>query len=78
MDIASIIGLVLCLVMVVFGILDSADYNFAAMISFADFPSLLITVGGSLCAVLTGHSMQDFLAGLKSISLIFKTPSIKI
>ena len=45
MDIASIIGLVLCLVMVVFGILDSADYNFAAMISFADFPSLLITSG---------------------------------
>lgn len=77
-DIASIIGLVVCLIMVFFGILSSSDYQFSAMMNFADLPSLLITVGGSLCAVLTMYSLQDFISGFKSISLIFKVPSVNM
>ncbi len=77
-DIASIIGLVVCLIMVFFGILSSSGYQMAAMINFADFPSLLITVGGSLCAVLAMYSLEDFVAGFKSISLVFKVPTINM
>jgi len=72
-DLASIIGLILCFGMLVFGILDAG--GFAAIGSYLNFPSALITFGGSFAAVLTQYSMSDYVAGLKSISLIFKVPN---
>lgn len=73
MDLASIIGLILCFGMLVFGILDAG--GFAAIGSYLNFPSALITFGGSFAAVLTQYSLSDYVAGLKSISLIFKVPN---
>ncbi len=73
MDLASIIGLIVCFGMLVFGILDAG--GFAAIGSYLNFPSALITFGGSFAAVLTQYSMSDYVAGLKSISLIFKVPN---
>jgi len=72
-DLASIIGLILCFGMLVFGILDAG--GFAAIGSYLNFPSALITFGGSFAAVLTQYSLSDYVAGLKSISLIFKVPN---
>ena len=78
MDIASILGLVVCIILVFFGILSSSDYQIAAVMHFFDLPSALITFGGAFCAVLAMYSMQDFIAGFKSIGLIFKTPTINL
>lgn len=74
MDIASILGLVLGLVMLIYGIIDNAGLN--GFIRYIDAPSAIITFGGSFAATLASFSLQDFLAGLKSIALIFKVPAL--
>lgn len=73
MDLATIIGLLLGLGLMVFGMV-TGEAGPAAITSFLDLPSFLITFGGTLGAVLAGVSMSDFITGLKSISLIFKVP----
>ncbi|MGN0437925.1 MAG: motility protein A [Lachnospiraceae bacterium] len=75
MDIATIIGLILGLALMVYGMV-TGDMGAAAVKEFLHFPSFLITFGGTLGAVLAGVSMSDFLTGLKSMSLIFKVPQI--
>ncbi len=75
MDLASVVGLVLCGVLIVFGIINSGG-SIAAMGNFVDVPSILITIGGSFSCMLASYQMSDFFAGLKSIKLIFKVPTI--
>ena len=70
MDIASIIGIVMGLVMLVFGILS----NGASLGDYIDIASAIITFGGAFAATLTSFSLQDFLIGIKSITLVFKVP----
>lgn len=74
MDLASIIGLVVCIVLVVFAIV--AGNGVAAIKSFLDFQSALITFGGAFCAILAGTSIPGFVAGLKSFSLVLKMPAL--
>jgi chemotaxis protein MotA len=71
-DIASLLGMILCFAMLVFGILSSAGAS--GIGEYIDAPSAIITFGGALAATLTAHSMSDYIAGLKSITLIFKAP----
>ena len=75
MDIASIVGIVVCFLLVIYGIVgNSLDFSTAA--TFIDFQSIAITIGGAFCSVLTGCSLKSFVSGLKSITLIFKNPTI--
>ena len=74
MDIASLGGIVLGVVMVVFGIFSSGGLD--AFGNFVDFPSVFITIGGSISSVMTAHKMPDFIAGFKSISLPFQEKTI--
>lgn len=73
MDIASIVGLVICFGMVILGIATSGGLSAAG--SYIDIPSVAITFGGAFAAILTSNTLQDFVAGLKSFTLIFKLPS---
>ncbi len=75
MDIASILGLFLCLALVIFGIV-SGDQGFAALGNFVDVASIMITLGGSFSVMLASYSLKDYVASLKSITLIFKAPSL--
>ncbi len=72
MDIASVIGLAMCLGLMVFGMVFGK--TFSAVMNFLDPPSALITFGGAFGAVLAMSPMADFIAGLKSFMLIFKVP----
>ena len=74
MDLASIIGVVLCLVLVVVAIVTGDD-GVAGIIYFLAFKSALITLGGAFGAILTGCSIKEFLGGLMSIKLILKSPA---
>lgn len=76
MDLASILGLVLCIAFMFIGI-SSGDQGVAALGNFWDFTSVLVTFGGSFCAVLvmTG-SIPEYVANLKSIGLIMKKPQL--
>lgn len=73
MDIASILGLVLCFGMVVFGIINSAGLG--GVKYFFDLPSAIITFGGSFSAILASNTMNDFIGGLKSFALVLKIPT---
>ncbi|MDE6674270.1 MAG: motility protein A, partial [Acetatifactor sp.] len=72
MDIASLIGFIMCFVMLVYGIIS----NHADIMTYLNFPSAVITFGGALFAIMLSYSMSDFLNGLKSIRLIFKKSPI--
>lgn len=74
MDLASLLGLIIGLGMLIFGILSSA--GLAGAFHYLDAPSAIITFGGALGATLASFSMPDFIAGLKSITLVFKTPNL--
>jgi chemotaxis protein MotA len=76
MDIASIIGLLACLALMIFGMVFGK--SFATVASFLHAPSALITFGGALCCVMASYSMPSFVAGLKSIALIFKTSTMNV
>ena len=70
MDIATIIGLVVCLALCIFGILYGNSIS--ALISFLDAPSALITFGGAFMCILASYSIPEYIAGFKSITLTFK------
>ena len=74
MDIASILGLILGFVLMIFGIIS----NDVSVIDYVDAPSALITFGGSICGVLASNSVASFVNGMKSIALTFKVPVINI
>ena len=77
MDIASIIGLAVGAVVVVFGIVfDGKAVNFGSLMNFYDLPSIIITVGGSLTGLLAMNSVSTFVGGFKSIILAIKAQSI--
>ena len=75
MDLASILGLVICFVLVIYGIV--ADDGFSALKSFLNYPSAIITFGGAFCCIMACNSMSSFLGGLKSFTLIFKAPALE-
>jgi len=74
LDIATIVGIIGCAVVVVYGIV-SGDQGFSALGNFWDMPSFLITVLGSfMCMVTTSESLGGFVKSLKSFLLTTKVP----
>ncbi len=73
MDLASVIGLLLALGLMLFGMMNSPQ-GVAGVANFIDVPSVLITLGGSLGATLACNTMSGFIGGLKSFGLILKVP----
>lgn len=70
MDIASLVGIVLGIAMVLFGIISGGGVE--SLMNFVDIPSVIITIGGSITSVLTCYKLSDFITGIKSISLPFQ------
>lgn len=77
MDLATLIGVVGGFALVIFGIVTGEE-GVAALGSFYDFSSVLITFGGSIASVLVSHTIKDFVSGLKGIKLAFQTTSYNI
>lgn len=76
MDIASLLGLVVCFVLVLFGIISSDGIK--GIWYFIDPASMLITFGGSFFATMASVSLANFVGGLKSIALMFKPVNVNI
>ena len=74
MDLASLLGLLLCFGMCAFGMIQSA--GLAHIDRYLDLPSMIITFGGSFFAILMGSTLKDYIGGLKSFTLIFKAPDL--
>lgn len=73
MDIASIIGLLASLALMIFGMVNGKGFGVITD-SFLHAPSALITFGGAIGAVLAMYPIQEFVSALKSFLLIFKMP----
>lgn len=73
LDIASIMGLLLCICIVVYGIVVGSVQRWGALINYYDLPSVFITIGGSLCCLLImAKNIPDFFANMKSFTLVLK------
>ena len=70
MDISTLIGIILGIGLMLFGIM-SGDDGAAALMNFWDSTSVLITFGGAFAATLASGSIKDFVGGLKSITKAF-------
>lgn len=70
MDIASLAGIILGFVMLVFGVISSAGLG--GVHEYFDMPSAIITFGGAFSCTLASVSLQNYIDGLKSFALIFK------
>lgn len=74
MDLSSIIGLIGCFVVIVFGILFGKDIS--VLFNFLHAPSALITFGGAtMCMLATTKTLPTFVGYIKSFGLIMKVPS---
>ncbi len=72
LDLASILGLVMCLIVVAYGIV-SGPQGFSALGNFYDTPSIFITFGGAfLCVLIMSPSLKGYINSLKSMALILK------
>ena len=71
MDLATIIGLIMCLGLMIFGIVTGED-GFAALGNFLHGQSALITFGGAFGATLISTKLKDFTNGLKGILIAVK------
>ena len=75
MDLATIIGLVVCFGLIIYGIvLGDNGIDFGAIKNFIDMPSVYITIGGAFSCMLASYSFKEYLNNFKSISVIFKSP----
>lgn len=81
MDIASLVGLVLGVVMFLVGVLSSGA-GMEGLFGMFDLPSVIITIGGSISGVIGSNKIPDIITGLKAFTLIFKNktedPSVVI
>ncbi len=74
-DLATLLGIVIGFVMVIFGIISSGGVA-AITDSFIDPASIVITIGGSLTSLLTSYTMKDFLSGFKGFGVALKDPKL--
>ena len=75
MDLATLVGLVLGFVMIIFGIVSSA--SFAAITeSFIDLASIIITIGGTISCLITSYTFKDLITYLKGAGIAFKDPKL--
>lgn len=72
MDIGTLGGLLLGVVMVVFGIVSGAGVS--ALGNFVDVPSVIITIGGSLSSCLFTRKMPEFIGGLTAFGKALNEP----
>ena len=77
MDIATLIGMLVCFGLVIFGIIsEKTGFNFGAISNFIDLNSVYITIGGTISCMLMSCEMKEFVNNLKSYTLIFKVPKL--
>lgn len=75
MDLASIIGLIVCIGMVIFGIVTGPE-GFPGLMNFIHAQSALITIGGMIGSVMIFTSIKDFVNALKAVKIAIKAPEV--
>ncbi|MCR5734897.1 MAG: motility protein A [Lachnospiraceae bacterium] len=68
MDIATVLGLILCIVFIIASVALGQD-GIGGIVYFLDAPSAMITFGGAFAAIFAGYKLPDFVKGLASIKI---------
>lgn len=72
MDIIGLIGLVLALVLMVFGIVfTESALVFSNLINFIDYPSVAITIGGTFAVLMVSYSIESFIKIPTHLKIVF-------
>ena len=73
MDLSTLIGVIACLALCIFGMVVGQPNALEAISSFLHLPSALITFGGAMMATLVmSPSIKDFVNGFKSFGIALK------
>jgi len=72
MDIATLLGFIFGTVFMLYGLFLGGPLSV-----FYDFPSILITVGGSLSATMIQYPLDKFLTAFKTIKHVFKVKTLE-
>ncbi len=72
-NVVALIGFLLCFMAIIFGIATNGGLR--TILNFIHIPSLIVTLGGSVFAVMiTADSLDDYLDGFKSFLSAFQKP----
>jgi chemotaxis protein MotA len=74
LELGTIIGLVLGTIFILVSILITGEMNPAMIGEFADAPSVMVVVGGSVMAAFISVKMGTFVSAMKAVAIIFKPP----
>ncbi len=69
MDIATLIGIILGIIALVFGVISGAGLK--GFVMFIDIPSAFIVMGGTMAAVLIVCPLEQFLSAVKVVTKVF-------
>ena len=76
MDLGTIIGIIVGFILIVVSILLNADFEIVALLNFADPPSILIVLGGTVCSVMIAFPLQRIKQALKAVKRLFSPPDL--
>jgi len=74
MDISSVIGFVLGIVMVLVTILMLGEWEVSAIGAFADPGSIMLVIGGTFASTFIGQSLGTFMNAMKAVKMVFISP----
>jgi chemotaxis protein MotA len=72
MDIIGLVGLVLALALMVFGVVfTESSFVFSNLINFIDYPSVAITIGGTFAVLMVSYSIESFIKIPTHLKIVF-------
>lgn len=76
MDITTLIGAIAGLLLIAFGIMlrGTGGIDFTQFLAFYNFPSMLITFGGAICATLINYPLSQVVGVFKIVKKVFTEP----
>ncbi len=74
MDIASLVGVLMCVVAMLVGVITSGGIG--AIKNLIDIPSVFVTIMGANMCVLASTTIPEFVNALKCYTMIFKMPTL--
>lgn len=77
MDISTIIGFISGIIFVILAMLIGAEFNMAQVLkAFIDYPSLMITFGGTIAATLIANPLPRILKAMKAVRKVIIPPKV--
>lgn len=78
MDIIGIVGTLLGIILIVFGIVFNAgppiSFAFGNLLNFIDYPSIAVTVGGTIASLMIAFTGSSFKKIFKHLKIVIKPP----